>query len=208
MAWYSKFYDETGLIEVGGVQLPARSWFGDTPDAELKQYADSVERLEASGELDNLFKGPCADPVEHIALGNVPDEDEIKFMSHEKSSLERKGKTILFEINPDHGGIVYLGENSLSMDDYTAIRSKKRARSAPAIEAAKQFLIDQMPEGRRAAKELYNLAGGNKISESALKRAKEELGIVTKKTKEFPPKSIWILPGHEEAEPVQEELPL
>lgn len=37
MAWYSKFYDETGLIEVGGVQLPARSWFGDTPDAELKQ---------------------------------------------------------------------------------------------------------------------------------------------------------------------------
>lgn len=40
MAWYSKFYDETGLIEVGGVQLPARSWFGDTPDAELKQYAD------------------------------------------------------------------------------------------------------------------------------------------------------------------------
>ena len=144
----------------------------------------------------------------YIALGNVPDEDEIKFMSHEKSSLERKGKTILFEINPDHGGIVYLGENSLSMDDYTAIRSKKRARSAPAIEAAKQFLIDQMPEGRRAAKELYNLAGGNKISESALKRAKEELGIVTKKTKEFPPKSIWILPGHEEAEPVQEELPL
>lgn len=66
MAWYSKFYDETGLIEVGGVQLPARSWFGDTPDAELKQYADSVERLEASGELDNLFKGPCADPAGDI----------------------------------------------------------------------------------------------------------------------------------------------
>lgn len=71
MAWYSKFYDETGLIEVGGVQLPARSWFGDTPDAELKQYADSVERLEASGELDNLFKGPCADPVEHPSKGKV-----------------------------------------------------------------------------------------------------------------------------------------
>ena len=162
---------------------------------------DAITRVLGSTDI----MGKCRS---YIALGNVPDEDEIKFMSHEKSILERKGKTILFEINPDHGGIVYLGENSLSMDDYTAIRSKKRARSAPAIEAAKQFLIDQMPEGRRAAKELYNLAGGNKISESALKRAKEELGIVTKKTKEFPPKSIWILPGHEEAEPVQEELPL
>ena len=94
------------------------------------------------------------------------------------------------------------------MDDYTAIRSKKRTNSAPAVEAAKHFLLDQMPEGRRAAKELYSLAKGNKISESALNRAKIELGIVTKKTKEFPPKSIWALPGHEEPEPVQEKLPL
>lgn len=162
---------------------------------------DAITRVLGSTDI----MGKCRS---YIALGNVPDEDEIKFMSHEKSSLERKGKTILFEIEPDNGGIVYVGENSLNMDDYTAIRSKKRVKAAPAVESAKQFLIDQMPEGRRAAKELYNLAKGCRISESALKRAKEELGIITQKTKEFPPKNIWILPGHEEPEPVQEKLSL
>lgn len=164
---------------------------------------DAITRVLGSTDI----VGKCRS---YIALGNVPDEDEIKFMSHEKISVGKRGKTILFEIDPERGGIVYLGENSLSMDDYTAIKGKKRARAAPAVEAAKQFLIDQMPEGRRSAKELGNLADGNKISRSALNRARVELGIITQKTKTFPPQNIWVLPGHEvpEREPVQEKLSL
>lgn len=162
---------------------------------------DAITRVLGSTDI----VGKCRS---YIALGNVPGEDEIKFMSHEKSSLAKRGKTILFEIDPDNGGIVYLGENSFSMDDYSALRNKKRAKETPAVEAAKQFLIDQMPEGKRPAKELYSLAEGNKISKSALNRARDELGIITKKTKEFQPKNIWILPGHEEDEPTQETLPL
>ena len=164
---------------------------------------DAITRVLGSTDI----VGKCRS---YIALGNVPDEEDIKFMSHEKSSLSKKGKTILFEIDPDKGGIVYLGENSLSVDDYTAIRQRKRQKAAPAVEAAKQFLIDQMPEGKRLAKELQELATANKISGSALQRARGELGIVSKKTKEFPPKSMWVLPGHEDDEekPVQESLPL
>lgn len=160
---------------------------------------DAITRVLGSTDI----MGKCRS---YIALGNVPGEEETKFMSHEKSSLERKGKTILFEIDPDNGGIVYLGENSLSMDDYTAIRSKKRVQNAPVVEAAKQLIVNNMPEGRRPAKELYNLAAGNKISESAMNRAREELGIIIRKTKTFPSKSIWILPGHEteEQEAIQE----
>ena len=106
-----------------------------------------------------------------------------------------------------------MGENNLTMDDYTAIRNKKRVSNAPAIEAAKQFIVTNMPEGHRLAKEIKNLAAANKISDGSLQRAREELGIITKKTKEFPPRSIWILPGHEEDQPeepkpVQEELPI
>lgn len=164
---------------------------------------DAITRVLGSTDI----MGKCRS---YLALGNVPGEDSIKYMSHEKSSLERKGKTILFEIDPDNGGIVYRGENSLSMDDYTAIRSKERTKAAPALDAAKQFLIDQMPDGRRPAKELYELATGNNISHSALNRARDELGIVVQKTKEFPAKSIWVLSGREqsELEPVQETLPL
>ena len=115
-------------------------------------------------------------------------------MSHEKSSLERRGKTILFEIDPDNGGIVYRGENSLSMDDYTAIRSKKRVSAAPAIEAAKQFIINNMPDGQRPSQEIKNLAAANHISERSLFRAADELGIIKRKEKIFPFHSLWVLP--------------
>lgn len=152
---------------------------------------DAITRVLGSTDI----MGSCRS---YIALGNVPGEEGIKFMSHEKSSLEKRGKTILFEIDPDKGGIVYLGENSLTMDDYTAIRSKRRVANAPAIEAAKQFLTNNMPDGRRAAKELKELAAANKISERSLQRAREEMGIVSSKEKEFPFQAIWAFPGYEE----------
>lgn len=166
---------------------------------------DAITRVLGSTDIMGICRS-------YIALGLVPGEENMKFMSHEKSSLEKRGKTILFEINPEEGGIKFLGENMLTMDDYTAIRNKKRSSNAPAVEAAKQFIIDQMPKGKRFASEVKNLAGANKISEASLRRAREELGIIVRKTKEYPPKSIWILPGHEddevETEPIQCELDL
>lgn len=167
---------------------------------------DAITRVLGSTDIMGICRS-------YIALGPVPGEDDMKFMSHEKSSLEKRGKTILFEIDPDKGGVVYLGENNLTMDDYTAIRNKKRVSNAPAVEAAKIFLTENMPEGRRLAKELKNLAAANKISDRSLQRAREELGIITKMTKTFPSQAEWILPGHEEdqpeeSEPVQEELDL
>lgn len=167
---------------------------------------DAITRVLGSTDIMGICRS-------YIALGPVPGEDDMKFMSHEKSSLAKRGKTILFEIDPDKGGVVYLGENNLTMDDYTAIRNKKRVSNAPAVEAAKMFLTENMPEGRRLAKELKNLAAANKISDRSLQRAREELGIITKMTKTFPSQAEWILPGHEEdkleePEPIQEELDL
>ena len=107
---------------------------------------------------------------------------------------------------------MYIGENTLSMDDYTSIRNKKRAKDAPALEGAKQFIIDQMPDGSRLASEIITLAKARHISKASLQRAREELGIIIKKTKEFPPKSLWVFPEKigqpEEPQAVQETLPL
>lgn len=170
-----------------------------------KRKGDAITRVMGSTDIMGICRS-------YIALGNVPGEEDIKYMSHEKSSLERKGKTILFEIDPDRGGIVYVGENALSMDDYTAIRNKKRAKDAPALEGAKQFIIDQMPDGSRLASEIVTLAKARHISERSLRRAREELQIIVQKTKEFPPKSLWVLPEKagqpEEPQAVQETLPL
>ena len=115
-------------------------------------------------------------------------------MSHEKSSLEKRGKTILFEINPAEGGIKYLGENNMTMDDYTKQQSENRKRAAPAVEAAKQFIVNQMPEGKRAAKEIKTLAVANKISERTLDRARKELSIQCKQ-EGFGGQYYWLLPS-------------
>ncbi len=162
---------------------------------------DAITRVLGSTDIMGICRS-------YIALGPVPGEDDMKFMSHEKSSLDRRGKTILFEIDPDRGGVVYLGENNLTMDDYAAIRNKKRANNAPAIEAAKMFLTENMPEGRRPAKELMKLAEAMKISEGSLRRAREELGIVSQKEDKFPFRSVWVLPGHIEDEPEAEQQEL
>ena len=56
MTWFSKFYDETGLIEKGSASLPGRSWFGQTPEKEMEKYMESMEQAEKSGELNGLFE--------------------------------------------------------------------------------------------------------------------------------------------------------
>lgn len=53
MPWYSKFYDSTGLVEVGGVNLLACSWFEAPPDTV------EISTVVKFGNLDDLFKGRC-----------------------------------------------------------------------------------------------------------------------------------------------------
>lgn len=164
------------------------------------QKGDAITRILGSTDI----VGACRS---YLALGSVPGDEGIKYMSHEKSSLAKKGTTQLFEINPAEGGIKPMGESNLSMDDYTALKNKEKARSAPAQEAAEQFLLDQMPEGKRKASELINLAKANHISESALKRAKRNLGIVSKQ-EGFKGHYIWYMPGGEMYEEIQNKLPI
>lgn len=156
------------------------------------QKGDAITRILGSTDIVGISRS-------YMAIGNVPNnegDEEIKFMSHEKSSLAKRGKTILFQIDPAKGGIVYCGENALTMDDYTAIRNKGRNRSAPALEAAKNFIIQQMPEGKRPAKEMYKLAEAVKIPDKTLRRARDDLGIIIKRHG-FPAQSTWYLPDHE-----------
>lgn len=62
MPWYSKFYDSTGLVEVGGVNLPACSWFGAPPDDLMEKIKVGMTEAELSGDLNGLFKCECKGP--------------------------------------------------------------------------------------------------------------------------------------------------
>jgi len=151
------------------------------------QKGDAITRIIGSTDIVGASRS-------YLAIGKVPDSDNTKFMSHEKSSLDKRGKTILFEINPDEGGIKHLGESDLTMDDYSRQANENRRRAAPAVDAAKEFLKDQMPEGKRLAKEIKTLAEANKISERTLDRARKELGILSQK-EGFGGQWLWILPN-------------
>lgn len=62
MAWYNKFYDHTGLIEVGGVNLPACSWFGPPPDELMEKIKMDMAEADLAGDFTGMFKGECKSP--------------------------------------------------------------------------------------------------------------------------------------------------
>lgn len=127
-----------------------------------------------------------------ISIGNVPNEERQKYMSHEKSSNAEHGKTKLFHIDPDNGGIVLDGDSNLTMADYSILQND-RHRNGSEIEAAKLFLLDQMPEGKRLQSELVNLGKANRFSYDTLNRARNELKIISKQ-EGFGGPYYWIKP--------------
>ena len=132
-----------------------------------------------------------------LAVGNVPGKPVgLKFISHEKSSLARHGKTYLFTLDPTAGGVLVQGETDLSFDDYAAIERAARKKSGEKTDTAKQFIVDNMPNGSRPYRDLLQLATDNGITEWSLKKAGEDLHII-KKRSGFPSVSVWYLPGHD-----------
>lgn len=151
------------------------------------QKGDAITRIIGSTDIVGVSRS-------YLAIGTVPGDSKTRYMSHEKSSLEEKGKTILFEINPAEGGIKYLGDSEYTMDDYTVMASKNKQRAAPALDEAKEFIKRQMPDGKRLAKDMIELTKANGFSEKTVKRAKADLKIISKKDG-FQGQYEWILPS-------------
>lgn len=149
------------------------------------EKGSSITRVIGSMDIPGVARST-------IAIGNVPNEEIQKFMSHEKSSNAPRGKTKLFHIDPDNGGIVIDGESSLTMDEYNVLRNSNHRKNTD-IEAAKLFLLDQIPDGKRLASELRTLAEANGISYDTLNRARNELGIASKQDG-FKGAYYWIKP--------------
>lgn len=134
---------------------------------------DAITRVIGSTDIVGLSRS-------YIAVGSVPKEQDTKFMSHEKSSLSSRGKTKLFHIDPDNGGIVFDGDSDLMLDDYTALKFDKSKKS-PSLDAAKSFLLSNIPGEKRLASELKNLAESIGFSYDTLNRARQKLNIESKK---------------------------
>ena len=149
------------------------------------QKGDAITRVIGSTDIVGLCRS-------YLALGNVPEEEGLKYMSHEKSSLAKRGETILFEIDPERGGIRYVGTSQKTMDDYSKQSIGLKKQHAPVLEEAVEFLKTQMPEGQRLVSEIKNLAAANGFSDRTIDRAKNKLGIKSKKIG-YPGEWFWVI---------------
>ena len=113
----------------------------------------------------------------YLALGNVPgDQNGTKYMSHEKSSTQAAGQTILFRIDPENGGVVYSGTSNLKQSDYAALNTGRKNDTASIFEA-KMLISENLVDGRCEVKEIKELAKANGISERTLQRARADLQL-------------------------------
>ena len=76
------------------------------------------------------------------------------------------------------------------MEDYNILKRDNHRKNSD-IAAAKLFLLDQMPDGKRLASELKTLGEANGFSYDTLNRARNELNIKSQKDG-FGGKCYWI----------------
>ena len=80
------------------------------------------------------------------------------------------------------------------MDDYSSMASQTK-RQAPALEECKDFIMRNMPEGKRLAKEMEELLRANSFSKGTYINAKKALNIIRKKEGYLNnTKWYWVLP--------------
>ena len=126
-----------------------------------------------------------------ILVRNREAEDSF-YMAHDKSSLARKGKSLLFRIDYGNGGIVCTGSTDESADELMA-KTKPKAR--PALGEAVEFLKEQLKDGPADIKDIFSAAEDRGIKRSTLYDARLEMKIVSE-SKGFGTgkKTTWDLP--------------
>ena len=107
-----------------------------------------------------------------------PNNPDDKILCHEKFSLSKRGKSIIFNIEPGYGGIVFKGYSDLCADDLLDI--KKNTRDKPSVKRneAENLIYEMLGEnGYCKCKDIEAAAYLQGISKDTLSRAKNNLYI-------------------------------
>ena len=113
-----------------------------------------------------------------LVMGKNPENPSQKVLCHEKSSLARHGQSILFEVAPERGGILFQGFTHLTADDVLSGRRETREKPSVTKDAAREALLKLFGEGESvelsAVEELAEELG---CSKRTMYNVKNELGI-------------------------------
>lgn len=112
-----------------------------------------------------------------------------------KLNLEAKGLAILFDLDPTKG-FSWVGTSDLTADDVLKYPQTEE-RKPMVIDECVQFLHDLLADGPLYATEVFEATEANDFTKITVRRAKEKMGIESRKEKGKNGKSIWELPHRE-----------
>lgn len=105
-----------------------------------------------------------------LIVGETKDKG-IRYISQEKNNYGRLSETILFSISDEK--IIKRGVTTKRDREFMTEASGER--SAPARDEAREFILDSLRDGEMQIKELDESAKALGLSQSAMRRAKEQL---------------------------------
>ena len=124
-----------------------------------------------------------------LAVGETPGDKYRRAVVHIKSSLAPSGKTVLYELDPSLG-FLWAGTSELTADD---VLNPGSGGDTTEKEDCVEFLKELLTNGALPAGEVYEATEANGFSKRTVERAKEKVGIISKKEKGKDGKWIWEL---------------
>jgi hypothetical protein len=126
-----------------------------------------------------------------MIAGQDPENPERRVIAHVKSSLEKAGPSIGYEILV--GRFFWRGVSSITADDL--MRPVAVSGGGEALSDAVDFLKTMLSEGPIKTQEIRKEARQAGISDSTLRRAKEHLKIIPRRGEGKNPPYFWELPS-------------
>ncbi len=117
-----------------------------------------------------------------LVIAQDPDDPERRILAANKHNLSRAAPSLVFRMGSASNGaarVIWSGTSTLGASDI--LKEPGDPEQMSALFEAKQFLRAELKDGPVGSEQVKKDARGADISESTLKRAKREMGIVSKK---------------------------
>jgi hypothetical protein len=184
--------------------------------AELNRIAGKTEaavlivrHLNKSTAKQAIYRGGGSIGIIGAARSGLlmtrhPEEPNGLLLTVSKSNLGLKPPGLGLRVETGWNGVGVIGwggELEISADDALAGPSPEQEEAATELSQAEGWLREALKDSSVPAKQLFSEAEDNGISRGQLKRAKERLGVIAKKTGRFEDSHWrWDLPGREETD--------
>lgn len=133
--------------------------------------AHTNKRENAYGRNRIADSSDIWDIARSVFIVGFTGNDNMRYLSHEKSNYGIPQDTVIFSIND--GVPTLCGTTPQKDQDYQS--GKKFEKKSTALDEAKDFILDTLQSGEMGSKELNDLAAAMSISAVTLNRAKADL---------------------------------